>query len=256
MEEAVAAPVGRFEPAPEVVPVLDGVHRLVADDLLEDVRRRRPVDVAQHQEAAVEPRAEEMREVGVEPAQLRMLAQVLQELLAHPDQRRSPAGREVEASQQLLPPRLGGCMQGLDRVRLASLNGRHRRLHRGAIRAELLGEELEEGAPLFRRCVSKVATSARASATPRPRHGGQQQVAEGREVGAATGALARAVAAGCGRAPSGCRAGRRERRPALAVGRDGLAHGGLLWSEIEAHPGTTMKMSQRTIGATTVTIAP
>ena len=44
-----------IEAAAQVVPALDLVHRLVGDDLVEDGRRRLPVDAAQHQEAAVEP---------------------------------------------------------------------------------------------------------------------------------------------------------------------------------------------------------
>jgi hypothetical protein len=48
VEEREAAPVRRLDAGAQVVPAGDGVHRLVADDLLQDVRRRRPVDVAQH----------------------------------------------------------------------------------------------------------------------------------------------------------------------------------------------------------------
>ena len=43
MEEREAAPVG-FQPAPQVAPALDRVHRLVLDQLLEHDRRRVPVD--------------------------------------------------------------------------------------------------------------------------------------------------------------------------------------------------------------------
>ena len=55
MEECVTAPVGRIDAAAQIVPVADLVHRLVADDLFQDDRGRRPVDAAQHQEAAIEP---------------------------------------------------------------------------------------------------------------------------------------------------------------------------------------------------------
>ena len=61
MEEGVAAAVGRIDAAAQIVPVADLVHGLVADDLFEDVRRRRPVDPAQHEKPPVEPRAEQMR---------------------------------------------------------------------------------------------------------------------------------------------------------------------------------------------------
>ena len=55
MEEGEAAAVGRLQPPAEVVPVPDRVDRLVADDLLQDIGGRRPVDPAQHQETPVEP---------------------------------------------------------------------------------------------------------------------------------------------------------------------------------------------------------
>ena len=199
-----------------------------------------------------------MREIGVEPAKLRLLAQVLQELLPHPDQRRGPARREVQAAKQLLPPRLGGGMERLDRVGLVAPDRRDRRLHRGAVRAEPLGEQRQKAAPLLRR---RGVEGRDERAGQRDAGGfaaaGKQQVAEGREVGGGHRRLrpapAQQVAAALGQRVEQVA---EERGPALAVGRDGLVHGDLLWSEVEAHPGTTMKMSQRTIGATTVTIAP
>ena len=55
VKERVASTVGRIDAPPEFVPVADFVHRFVADDLLEHRRRRRPVDAAQNQKAAIEP---------------------------------------------------------------------------------------------------------------------------------------------------------------------------------------------------------
>ena len=51
VEEAETAPVGGLEPIAQIVPVADLVHRLVADDLFQDVGRCRPIDVPQHEEA-------------------------------------------------------------------------------------------------------------------------------------------------------------------------------------------------------------
>jgi hypothetical protein len=56
MEEGVAAAVGRIDAAAQIVPAVDLVHRLVADDFFQNRGRRRPVDPAQQQEAAIEPR--------------------------------------------------------------------------------------------------------------------------------------------------------------------------------------------------------
>src|SRR5207253_10374338 len=53
VKECVATPVGGIDACAQIVPVTDRVYGLVADDLLQQARRRRPVDFAQHQEAAV-----------------------------------------------------------------------------------------------------------------------------------------------------------------------------------------------------------
>ena len=58
-----------IEPAAQVVPALDLVHRLVGDDLVEDGRRRLPVDAAQHQEAAVEPGRQQMHQIAIDRRQ-------------------------------------------------------------------------------------------------------------------------------------------------------------------------------------------
>ena len=110
MEEGVAAPVRRIDAAAQIVPAPDAVHRLVADDLFQDHRRRRPVDPAQHQEAAVEPRREQMHEVGVDRLEIVAVIERVEQLLAHAHQRGGAAGREIEPAQQLLPARLGGGM--------------------------------------------------------------------------------------------------------------------------------------------------
>src|SRR6185437_9110530 len=44
MKEGVATPIGRIDPRAQVIPIADRMYCLVADDLLEQVRRGRPVD--------------------------------------------------------------------------------------------------------------------------------------------------------------------------------------------------------------------
>ena len=73
MEEGKAAPVRGIEAAAQVVPALDLVHGLVADDLLQDGRRRVPIDAAQDQEAAVEPGVEQAAQVGIDGGERRIL---------------------------------------------------------------------------------------------------------------------------------------------------------------------------------------
>ncbi len=65
MEEGEAAAVGR-QAAPQIVPAMDLVDRLVCDQLLQHRGRRLPVDAPQFEKAAIEPGGEQMPEVGVE----------------------------------------------------------------------------------------------------------------------------------------------------------------------------------------------
>ena len=114
MEEGEAAPVGSAAPGAQIVPALDLVHGLVADDPLEDVGRRRPVDVAQHQEAAVEPRAETD---GRSRRRRSRAAGPRRRASGDPgasDESRGAAGCEVEAPEQLLARRLDGSQERLE----------------------------------------------------------------------------------------------------------------------------------------------
>src|ERR687889_694818 len=55
-----------------------------------------------------------MGEVRVDALQLRVLGQVLEQLLAHPHQGGGPAGSQVQTPDQFLPSRLG---HGVERVK-------------------------------------------------------------------------------------------------------------------------------------------
>ena len=87
MEERVAPPVGRIDAPPEFVPVANFMHRLVADDLFEKRRGRRPVDAAQHQKPSIEPRTEQMQKIAIDNGEQRVLVHELQQVRAHRDQR-------------------------------------------------------------------------------------------------------------------------------------------------------------------------
>ena len=54
MKKREAATV-RCEPAPQIVPAVDLMHRLVSDEFLEYGGRRLPVDSTQFEKAAIEP---------------------------------------------------------------------------------------------------------------------------------------------------------------------------------------------------------
>ena len=70
----------------------------------------------------------------------------IDQLLAHPHQRGGAVGREVEPPQQLLPARLGGNMDlGRGLVGRVGLPGRDRGIEPRMVRAEAIGQRLEEG---------------------------------------------------------------------------------------------------------------
>ncbi len=93
MEEGEAAAVGRLQPVAQIVPVADLVHRLIADDLFQDIGRGGPVDLAQHQKAPVEPGQEQMDEIGIQRVQHRILSHVLEGFLAHAHEADGAQGR-------------------------------------------------------------------------------------------------------------------------------------------------------------------
>ena len=118
MEEGKAAPVAGIEAAAQVVPALDLVHGLVVDDLLQDGRRRLPVDAAQHQEAAVEPRRQQMHQVAVDGGERRIAD--AQQVAAHGDDLGGGAGRQVEAAEEFLARALDRLLQRGDGRRIGA----------------------------------------------------------------------------------------------------------------------------------------
>ncbi len=113
VEEAEQAAVRHVDPAAEIVPAVDGVHRLVADDLLEDRGGGLPVNLAQIEEAAVEPGGEQALEVVVHHPEVRVMGDPLHQFDPQGDKRLRPAGDVVEAAEELHPARLGGLLQRL-----------------------------------------------------------------------------------------------------------------------------------------------
>src|SRR5208282_4945383 len=81
---------------------------LIANELFEDRGRRRPVDPAQHEKAAIEPRAEEMMEIAVDHRKAAVLAHAFEEVRTQGDERRRTARRAIEAAEELLPAGLAG----------------------------------------------------------------------------------------------------------------------------------------------------
>jgi hypothetical protein len=152
MEEAEAAAVRGLHAPAKVVPALDLVHGLVADDPLQDIGRSGPVDPAQNEKAAVEPGIEEMDEIIVDAGKLRIPAAVLEQVLAHVDQGCRAARGEIEAAEQLLPRRLDSTQQRLETGgRGVRIVGGPRRPQPHLVGSEIAREEAEEVQPLGHR---------------------------------------------------------------------------------------------------------
>src|SRR5687768_18474968 len=101
MEERETAAI-TFEPAPEIRPAGDLVDRLVLNQPFQHQRRRTPVDSLQVEETAIEPRSKQVQQVVVQGGPCGMGRQLAADAPAHFDEGASPAGRDVEAAEQLL----------------------------------------------------------------------------------------------------------------------------------------------------------
>ena len=87
MEEAEAAPVRRLEAAAQVVPVPDRVHGLVADDLLQDIGRRRPVDRRSTRKPRLNQDENRWAKSASSASRSGCVLRMPRQLLAHADQR-------------------------------------------------------------------------------------------------------------------------------------------------------------------------
>jgi len=111
MKERIAAPVDGVDTPAQIVPVADLVHRLIANDLFENVRRRRPVYPAQHQKPPVEPRRQQVHDVAVERGEVLVAVHQAKQIGAQRHQFAGAARRAVQPADQFLPARLGSKMQ-------------------------------------------------------------------------------------------------------------------------------------------------
>ena len=83
------------------------MHRFIGDDLFKDVRRGRPVDRLQDQEAGVEPHAKKRFEPAIEPCRRRVAASHGKDAPAQLDQPYCAAVCRVQSPEQFYPARLG-----------------------------------------------------------------------------------------------------------------------------------------------------
>ncbi len=89
-----------------------------------------------------------MNEIAIDGRKVVAARERVEQMLAHPHQRGGAAGREVEPTQQLLPPRLGGGVDtGRGGVRWARAPGLDRGGEPRVVGPEFRGEALEKGDP-------------------------------------------------------------------------------------------------------------
>ena len=87
-----------------------------------------------------------MHEIGIDRGKIVAMIHGVDQLLAHFHERGGAAGREIEPAEQFLPARLGREMDFGDGLVIGiALPGRDRVLQPRLVRAEAVGQRLEEG---------------------------------------------------------------------------------------------------------------
>ncbi len=87
VEEGVATAV-RFQAAAHFPPVVDGMDGLVSHQLLENRRRRVPVDLLKPEQRPVEDGSHHVREIVLDYSPGRMVAKPLEQVFPHANQER------------------------------------------------------------------------------------------------------------------------------------------------------------------------
>src|SRR6202022_3729729 len=108
MKKGVAAPIRRIDARAQIVPRANFMHRLVANDFFENDRGHGPVDAFQHEKSPIEPGTEKMDEIAIGRRKIAAPRERVEKMPAHLHKLAGSAGREINAANELLPPRLGG----------------------------------------------------------------------------------------------------------------------------------------------------
>ena len=111
MEECKATPVHGIEAAAQIVPTFDFMHSFVGDDFFKNGGGRLPVDAAQDEKTAIEPRLQKMLQVAIDGGQIQFGLRRAQEFVAKRDDLGRSAGRKIETAEKLAPRALGCFLQ-------------------------------------------------------------------------------------------------------------------------------------------------
>src|SRR4029079_13484665 len=113
MKNRVARAIGSQTP-PKVIPPLNLVHCFVGNETLEDCGRCAPVNPLEDEETAVEPRAEQMHEIGIDARSFRMIVERAKEVRPHSNEQLCAAAGCIQPTKQFLAPRLRCGMKRID----------------------------------------------------------------------------------------------------------------------------------------------
>ncbi len=133
------------ESGPEIFEAVDLVHGLVRDDLLQHAGRGVPVDSVHHQEPAVEPRNQQVTQIGVQRPEVRPLIDDGQEIPTHLYEPPGSVGDHVQPPEEPLARRLHGLGQRRARLERRMAPVRIGRFRDGVrVRFQVFVQELEE----------------------------------------------------------------------------------------------------------------
>jgi hypothetical protein len=111
MKECKTEPVGRHQPAAQILPARNHMYRLVPYYLFKNVGGRRPIDTTECQKATIEPRREKRLKVGIDRGQFCVQPGCFQDKLPHPHQLQGASRSHVQSTDQFMAARLRRTMQ-------------------------------------------------------------------------------------------------------------------------------------------------
>ena len=87
MEKGITTTVVRLNAVAKIIPVSNGMDCLISDNLLEDICGGCLVDTPQHKKSPIEPRGEEVNEVGVDRPEFLIIFEITEQMLSHHHER-------------------------------------------------------------------------------------------------------------------------------------------------------------------------
>ncbi len=108
VKEGKEPAVHRVQTAAQIIPTVDGMDRLIGDDLFQNIRRAFPSDGAQHQKAPVEPALQKVSQIKVDQRQIGIGLGKAQKIMTHGHELPGRPRHLIEPAGKFLAWRLGG----------------------------------------------------------------------------------------------------------------------------------------------------